>query len=211
MPHYWIEMGQGLLTDISKVQISSGTFYTCSAIVFYGRQQPKQCGFYHFPAGGLSGTHPRLVTATLRAMALQSEATDVVMVKAGGSGSFMMGTPDSDVEDLREFFSGIQGVTFSVNAEDTPAWVGLDDTGIHVRRPERTWPSQTSVSEYVAQGQNDDSLIGVNVIDGFGTRVFGVDLEHNNIPDLVPPKEKGKTHGSGGIRGFFARLKSWKK
>jgi hypothetical protein len=146
-------------------------------------------------------------------MALQSEATQVVMVKAGGSCDLLPEkTPASDVKELREFFSGIQGVTFTVNGEDTHGWVGLDHNGIHVHYTDSSWKNETSVSEYVAQGQIDGRLTAVNVIDGHGTLVFGVDLEHNkDFPDLAPPTEKGKNKGPGGIRGLFARLKSWKK
>ena len=201
--HYWIEMGQGLVTDISKVGISSGTFYSCSAIIFYGSHRPKRCGYYHFPSGGLSGSHKNMVAYTLRGMRLQTSATTIVMVKADDGGLVGQGTPSSDVYELREFFDG---VTFRTNDEDTPAAVYLDNDGIYVHNPDG-WPSVVSLSGGVGSLRiTGNHLAGANIIDGYGSRLLGADMENLDIGDLgIPaPRETAKPKG---LKALWAKLK----
>ena len=73
--HYYIAMGQGLVVDdLTKDQISSSAFSSCSAIIMYNSANNKG-GYYHYPANDYTGASAGL----LRAMCYLVRPTKVIM------------------------------------------------------------------------------------------------------------------------------------
>lgn len=163
MPTFFIEMGQGLSGDLGQLTITSGTFYTCSAIVFFN-QGTGVGGLYHFPA---ASTDDDLVLGTLRDMLERIQPTRLLMMKALSHGFDNDGTSESDVRGLREFFA-TRGYELEVMAETGAGITASSNAGNLVVRN---------------QAANDDVIRLSNQLAGVYAapvpyRLYGVDLEH---------------------------------
>ena len=160
--HYFIEMGQGLAGDLQELKISSGTFYSCSAIVLFNSKS-KIGGLYHYPASTIDRPD---VQETLKKMIDFIKPDQVKLMKAGKDPMGQQGTPQEDITDLTKFFK-TKTLVLEVLPQ-TCSWVGVSckdgEIAVHNKNP---WSDEAVPLSRREAGKLEGGAI-----------LFGKDKEH---------------------------------
>lgn len=161
MPHYYIEMGQGMVFDnFMENGVSSGTFYSCSAILMYNNKTGKG-GFYHYPSEQLDN---QAVVGALSAMKFMIKPIDIIVgyIKPFQS----MGTSMMDRKSLESFltkdykqagFAAFEGN--AIMSGNAPQNVLTLYNGVPSR-----WPKAIDFSEKPAHRGKGYCLLGKNMM-----------------------------------------------